>query len=195
MTYGNLKSEIDNSPVLSMFQNIHNNISGDDFMQTSKSLTNDDIIHLPTSLFTLVEATETVNYSSVPNTLPIPMEIIIRVDSIAGAYTNVDANARWSVWWGGMDFEIMAMHTTNLDSASSARIYRLRPSNIFTSSSAPDNPHFHEIVSYIDGFNLDGGLLDNSIRLSISNGSLNDLEDGNVANSMSVTVVYAVVTL
>lgn len=58
MTYGNLKSEIDNNPVLSIFQNIQNNISsnGGDFMQATKNLDNDQIKGLPTSPIEVIPA-------------------------------------------------------------------------------------------------------------------------------------------
>lgn len=194
MRYGNLKSEIDNSPVLPMFQSIQNNISsGDEFMQATVTLTNDQIITLPTSLVVLVPATETLGYSGVPTQLPLPIAAFARLNNSAGAYSGLDAGIKFILCWGEYDVNVMEADAVALDDPTPGRGYRFIPFRTNVSSESPTDPHSHSIVQFVSNLGLNGSFGDNSLRIYLSNGD--NLADGNAANTLTVTVIYAVIDL
>jgi hypothetical protein len=110
--------------------------------------------------------------------------MVISVDAIAGAYTNLAAEPRFIMAMGS-DWSIDALQTDlNVahlqDAAASVGV-----ANSFQRLTISDAI----MPLFING----GGILDNALAFVISNGASGDLTGGNAANSMKVTVLYTIV--
>lgn len=199
MRYGKLKSEIDNSPVLSMFKSITNNISSgssdEDFMQATLTLNNAQIKDVNTP-YVIIPATEVLGYIGVPTSIPVPINITITVNTLAGSYTNVDGDIEWIIAIGSdWSCDLMSASAASLGNSGGLIYFPNYIGHITTATLSDDvNPHVHLVNALLNGYNLDGGIQDNALAIVLKN-ALGDLADGHADNTLTVTVAYYMHTL
>jgi hypothetical protein len=170
----------------------------EDFMQTSITLTNAQIKDVNTP-YIIIPATETLGYSGAPATIPVPISVIIKLDNAAGAYSNVDSEAKFVIVWGSdWSLDLMQARAASIASGGSDYVFFPQYLNIVTESTetpAETVLHSHGIPPKLQGVNLSGNIQDNALAVVLSNASAGDLADGHADNSLTVTVVYYLVTL
>jgi|SRR5690349_1946559 len=150
----------------------------------TKTLNNDDIIHLPTAPFEIVPATETNNYVGTPAQIPVPILTVISLHIVqpytaqAGHVLYVGLDQFGDVFMSGAD------QSNTIDGAGDSVIFIMPGIDIvgnrLESRAYPEIP--------------DGGVHDNGLYLLMQNSSM-DLSDGDPGNTMKVTVIYAEVPL
>lgn len=149
------------------------------------TLTDAQIKTLPTVPVVIVPATETLDYSGFPTTLFLPLAFVASLDSLAGAYTNLDA-AAFLVLALGSDWSANAME------ADQSQMISLQ--NASRTAGISNSYHRELSSSMIAPLRVqNNGLLDNALAIALNNAAAGNLTGGNVANSMKVTVLYTII--
>jgi hypothetical protein len=131
----------------------------------------------------IIPATETLNYSGFPATVPKIISACVILDARAGAYTDISVN-------GGVLFLALGSDAggpTISGSATIAGAASIAPVGITAQAEK-------QMLNFIVGDNVtlaDDGTLDNGISIYMLNDT--PLSGGNPANTMKVIVYYIVV--
>jgi hypothetical protein len=149
-------------------------------------LTDAEIKTLPSVPIILVPATETLNYSGLPSQLPLPLAFSVSLDTSAGGYGNVDLDARYVLALGSdWSYNAMSVLYSNVAQLNQS-VSQIGIANTYDSQVQPN--------SQILPLRLSSGvLLDNALGIAFNNPG--NLTDGNVNNSMKVTVYYVIADL
>lgn len=152
------------------------------FSQTVE-LTDAQIKTLTTVPVVIVPATEVLNYSGLPTKLPLPLAFTVSLNTLAGAYTNLDG-AAFYVLAIGSDWSLNGMESDQNQMASLQNVIRII---------GVANSFRRELLSDMIGplAIQNGGLQDNALAIALHNAS-GEVTGGNPANSMKVTVLYTV---
>lgn len=160
---------------------------GGGILTVSKTLTNAEILSLPTTPVVLIPATQTLNYSGTPASLPIPVTALVSCPAATANYTNADATFVFRLVWGSdysLDVAAILNATLNGERVPSAYpVVGVTELNVFSSP----NLGLAQQSS--------GTFFDNALALAAKNGALGNLTGGNAANTLRVTVAYFVATL
>ncbi len=150
----------------------------------SITLTNDQLITLPTTPIVIVPATETLGYSGFPTSFPVIVGATVVLDAAEGAYGNVSDGGHFYISIGSdgswSAFEPIYFTT---DEA-------LMP--VYAPISSEANKVFYQF-SATGGFFSTDGLQDNAIAIGAIN--TGNLTDGDSANTALVEVHYIIKTL
>lgn len=117
----------------------------------------------------------------------MPIGVILDLDTIAGAYTDIDSViCRTSISWGGSVWSI------NQDEIEGNAFYSDSARNfIFLTSSVwgitASNAHYSGITTPLASFE------NTALRINVNNGASADFTGGHDSNTMKVTVIGAII--
>jgi hypothetical protein len=154
------------------------------------ALTDAQIKTLPTTPIVLVAATQTLAFSGVPSSLPVPISCSVIVKRPAGDYTNLDAALHAKLAWGSdEDIDVSAVENPIGTQATAGAAFGggsgAKTRGIFVLSSA----------NSFGSITLDNQLQDNALVLAMSNGALGNLTGGGAANSAVVSLLYYTIAI
>lgn len=153
-------------------------------LSQSITLTDAEIKTSPTVPIVIVPATEVLNYSGLPTRLPLPLVFSVSINTLAGAYTDVN----------GAAFYVLAIGSDWSTNGLEADQNLMAPLQNSARVVGATNSFNQEIVStLIEPLKIQAGSLqDNALAFALQNFAVN-LTGGDPANSMKVTVLYTII--
>lgn len=149
-----------------------------DIIHVGVTLTNDQILALPTDGFVLVPPTETTGYATLPTQAPWPLVAVATLDLRSGnAYTNVSNDAFLTIAVG--DTGDVTVLKSNFYSFLNASTGQINGQQFFPNAG----------VTFIDSSFQDNGLV------LFTDSTLGNFTGGDPANTLTVSVYYRTVNL
>lgn len=149
-----------------------------------KELNNAEIIALPSAPYVLIAATEVLNYSGFPSSIPVLVQASLVLNNIAGAYTgDVDAAlliAMGSDWSTDLTQRSIPNGLTN----AGLQVIPLSPKMVAPVASTPITADIFAVNT-----NLNGQVQDNAIVLAASNSGV-PFGGGHANNKLWVILAY-----
>jgi hypothetical protein len=172
---------------------------GGDFELVTKrvEIPHEAILTLYSDNYTLVEPTETLDYSGVPATLPVPVSCTVFGASGGGDPYNADASRRLLLFWStGADKQIAhSVRWIAYDLGESQTVYMLEP---FMQLPAPGETSLAATFQFYEPQtgNLDGNLQDNGLIVTlVTDEAPHDPTGGDESNKLVVFLTYYVAEL
>jgi len=134
--------------------------------QVTRTLTNAETLALPTATIELAPAATGI--------LTMPIALVFRADTAAGAYTNVDAAFE-------LELRTNATKITNIDVTASRALVLAAAIHTWFIASVLD-------TTLTEG--LDTAFMNRAINLAATNAAAGNLTGGNAANTLRVTLAY-----
>lgn len=155
--------------------------------QQTVTLTDAQVKALPTTPVVLIPATEVIDYSGLPDSLPRVVDVVVFAKNTT-AYTNIDATGEWQVAWGSDNSATILKQEESVASGLEQGTKYFRAPTSFSGTVSADK-------IFPQTQRLDDALYDNAVILRFHNAAAGNLTGGNAANKLRVTVTYTLVEL
>ena len=154
-------------------------------------LNNDEIKAWPTTPLVVIPSTETLEYSGHPASLILPVGVTFIINTLGGAYGNIDNAFYYQVNIGSDQSDTSLILHDYLGTLSQQKLNILSfgwLGRTETIESSPDSPHVHRL--YPIALRLEDNLEDNAVVVGFNNAAAGNLTGGHVDNYIKGEVLY-----